>query len=114
MSGVRCAKCGAEVEPTDPCCPKCSQRDSGSFTAYEVEPDNDIDGQQGEMPAAGERNWEGTGAGRQIHVRRFGFSRSGFWATLLGCVILVAMLVFALPFVVLFLLIGALWLLIRR
>ena len=84
---MRCAKCGGEVNPTDSCCPYCSQ------TRGEMP---DLKGWKPEDEGGGER----AGAGRRVYFKELTFSRLGIWPSVFWLVILMAVLVFALPLVI--------------
>jgi len=93
---MRCAKCGEEVKPTDPCCPYCSQRCADI---------RDLNGGE----SGDEGSGEGTGAGRRVYFKELSFSRLGIWPMVLGAVILTMIIIFALPLALLGILIFAVY-----
>lgn len=97
---MRCAKCGADVKPTDPGCPNCAQ------ICGEIKTMEDA---QSDYCAYG-----GIGPDRRIHVRRINLSL-GFWSRLLGIVLLMAVFIIILPLALLLTLIFAtFWFILRR
>lgn len=102
---MRCAKCGADVKPTDTCCPNCSQICTEIQTIQDVRSEYD----QQEQTAEGYYEYKSAGPGRRIHIKQFNFSRMGIWSTLLGIIILAVIIILALPLAILLSLIFSVW-----
>lgn len=109
---MRCAKCGADVKPTDLCCPNCSQTYTESQPVQDIQPI--YDNREHSEEWSGYDTCGGAGSGRRIHVKHINLSRTGFWSALLGIVILITIFMLALPLALLLALVFSLWWLFLR
>jgi hypothetical protein len=109
---MRCAKCGAEVKPSDTCCPNCA------LVSSKVEVIEDVPGQEESIKVEerpGYYQYQSTGPQRHVYVKHVDLSHVGFWPKFVGALVLLFFFFIALPLMVLlFLGFAVFWFFLRR
>lgn len=91
---MRCAKCGAEVKPTDAHCPKCAAGSCAEDFDNHAKPEC---GTQMTIDDNGGYYEDTRSDQHRIYVKQINFSRNGFWPALLGGILLILIFILALP-----------------
>lgn len=109
---MQCAKCGAEVKPTDACCPHCS------VASHKVEAVNNDDLEQNVHVTIEEHDdyeYSSTNHNRRVYIKQIQASRLGFWPMLVGGLLVVFIFIVALPIALLLSFVSAIfWFFFRR
>jgi hypothetical protein len=109
---MRCAKCGAEVKPSDTCCPNCA------LVSSKVEVIEDVPGHEDRIKVEegpGYYQYQSTGPQRRVYVKHVNFAHMGFLPKLIGALVLLFIFFIALPLaVLLFLGFTVFWFFFRR